>query len=165
MTKQGQQTKNEPIRRMVEQHLRYREQVALDTPTGAHLDEDRLAAFVEGCLSQAESAPVVSHLVACSPCRHVTVELLRLELELEDAPAAAAATTAQPSEPGRIRRLLESLAARVLPQSDEDAVFAYHAPAEDAQTEKPATALTGGAESQPATPPASPEGSPCSKNK
>ena len=39
----------------------------------------------------------------------------------------------QADEPGRIRRLLENLATRVLPDSEGDTVFAYHAPAEDFQ--------------------------------
>ena len=36
---------------------------------GAHIDQDSLSAFVEGTLSERESAPVVGHLVGCSFCR------------------------------------------------------------------------------------------------
>lgn len=126
------QKKNGPdtdaARRMVEAHLRYREQLSPAGGAGEHLDEDRLAAFVEGSLSEAESAPLVAHLVGCSFCRRATAQLVRLEEELGD---LAPAHVSEAPEPGRIRRLLDSLAARVLPQSDEDAVFAYHAPAED----------------------------------
>ncbi|HEY0658922.1 MAG TPA: hypothetical protein VGD05_10630, partial [Pyrinomonadaceae bacterium] len=38
----------------------------------AHLDEDSLAAFVEGNLKRRESQPVIYHLVNCSFCRHIT---------------------------------------------------------------------------------------------
>ncbi|HYP53364.1 MAG TPA: zf-HC2 domain-containing protein [Pyrinomonadaceae bacterium] len=128
MARQKKNGPNTAAQRMVEAHLRYREQLSPAGGAGEHLDEDRLAAFVEGCLTEAESAPLVAHMVGCSPCRRATAQLVRLEDEIGDA-ATAAATDAP--EPGRIRRLLDSLAARVLPQSDEDAVFAYHAPAED----------------------------------
>jgi hypothetical protein len=114
---------------MIHQHLLHR--AATGTPAGvylagAHLDEDALSAFIEGRLSDRESTPIVSHLVSCNSCRRFTAELMRLESEVGDIEI-----TAQPpaEEPGRIRRLLEDLAARVLPSSDE--VFAYHAPADD----------------------------------
>lgn len=45
-----------------------------------HLDEDLLSAFVEGNLNPRESQPIVSHLVDCSFCRHITTELVRLDL-------------------------------------------------------------------------------------
>jgi hypothetical protein len=93
---------------------------------GAHLDEDALSSFIEGRLSERESGPIVSHLVGCNSCRRFTAELMRLESEVGDAEAIAPPVA---EEPGRIRQLLEDLAARVLPASDE--VFAYHAPADD----------------------------------
>jgi hypothetical protein len=138
MVRQKKNNSNETARRMVEQHLLYREQTAtMPAPAAAHLDEDQLASFVGGSLKQSESAPLIKHLVACSPCRRATSQLIRLEAELGESEVVQAA---QP-EPGRIRRLLEGLAARVLPQADEDAVFAYHAPAEDLQqTEQAANA-------------------------
>ena len=45
-----------------------------------HLDEDSLSAFIEGQSSEREAQPMVSHLVDCSFCRHVTAELVRLDL-------------------------------------------------------------------------------------
>ncbi len=97
---------------------------------GAHLDEDALSAFVEGRLSDAESQPLISHLVSCHTCRRFTAELVRLDREVgaSETPAPPPPTT---TEPGRIRGLLEKLASRVMPESDE--VFAYHAPADDFQ--------------------------------
>jgi anti-sigma factor RsiW len=122
------------MRRMIHQHLL---QGASDTGAraathlaGAHLDEDALSAFVEGRLSDAESRPFVSHLVSCHTCRRFTAELVRLDREVSatETPAPPPRTT---TEPGLIRSLLERLASRVMPESDE--VFAYHAPADDFQ--------------------------------
>ncbi len=118
------------LRRMVHQHLRGRGSLAsASAAAGAHLDEDALSVFVEGRLSERESAPLIRHLVACASCRHITAQLIRLdtELSLGETPAPAPST----EEPGRIRRLLADLAARVLPSSEDDVVFAYHAPADD----------------------------------
>jgi hypothetical protein len=120
----------EAMRRMIQQHLQTR---ALATPpiqTDVHLDEDALNAFVEGRLSQRESAPIIKHLVACGYCRQATSQLVRLETETVIA-SSQTPLASQEEEPGRIRRLLEDLSSRVLPSSEEDAVFAYHAPAED----------------------------------
>jgi site-specific recombinase len=116
------------VRRMVHQHLRRRASLAPVSPAGAHLDEDKLSSFVEGCLSDLESAPVTRHLVSCGSCRNITAQLIRLDTELSNVETD---TPAQTEEPGRIRRLLASLASRVLPSSDGDVVFAYHAPADD----------------------------------
>ena len=117
------------VRRMVHQHLNGRASLAFASPVGTHLDEDALSAFVEGRLSNLESAPLVRHLVGCHSCRNITAQLVRLDTEL----SAIETETAPHSEeePGRIRRLLADLAARVLPSSDDDVVFAYHAPADD----------------------------------
>jgi hypothetical protein len=115
---------------MVDQYLRRRALTAPPVPSGEHLDEDALAVFVEGRLSEAESAPLISHLVDCGLCRLATSQLIRLESEFGEVNIAQPVGADAP-EPGRIRRLLEGLAARVIPQSDEESVFAYHAPAED----------------------------------
>ena len=116
------------MRRMVQQHLRRHISLAQASPVGAHLDEDALSAFVEGRLSNRESAPVVRHLVNCASCRHITAQLIRLDTQLSGVETNAPALS---EEPGRIRRLLADLASRVLPSSEGDVVFAYHAPADD----------------------------------
>jgi hypothetical protein len=109
--------------------------LAPNTPAGSHLDEDSLSAFVEGRLSHTESAPFVRHLVACGSCRNITAQLIRLDTELS---GVEAETPARPAEErGRLRTLLADLASRVLPSSDDDAVFAYHAPADDFEKKEP----------------------------
>jgi anti-sigma factor RsiW len=113
---------------MIHQHLQRSAMVAPPVIAGVHLDEDALSAFVEGRLSETESSPVVQHLVGCAFCRRATAELIRLESETGPAETTLPASE---EEPGRIRSLLDRLASRVLPQSEGDSVFAYHAPAED----------------------------------
>ena len=116
------------MRRMIHQHLQRRALVAPPMLSGGHLDEDALSAFIEGRLSEPESAPVISHLVYCGFCRRITAQLVRLESEMGGVETGAPVGS---GEPGRVRRLLQELAARVIPSSDDEAVFAYHAPAED----------------------------------
>ena len=86
-----------------------------------HLDEDSLAAFVEGNLSERESKPIVSHLVDCSFCRHVTAELVRLDLAFADEQVQAVVEESQPS---RISEVLNNLLTKIFGTS-ESAVFAH----------------------------------------
>ncbi len=122
---------SEHVRRMVHQHLRHRASLFSTSPAGAHLDEDKLSAFVEGRLSELESAPVTRHLVSCDSCRNITAQLVRLDMELSGLETVRPAPSDHSEEPGRIRRLLADLASRVLPSSEGDVVFGYHAPADD----------------------------------
>jgi hypothetical protein len=101
-------------------------------PFDVHLDEDTICAFVEGRLEEARSSPVLSHLIACPPCRHTTAQLVRLESEFspEDDSTLPAEST------GGLRSFLERAAARVTPSVDEylgDSVIAYEIPAEPDQ--------------------------------
>jgi hypothetical protein len=114
---------------MIHQHLQRSAINASPAVADVHLDEDALSAFVEGRLTETESSPVIQHLVGCGFCRRATAQLIRLESEVGSTETATPAV--EQEEPGRIRSLLDSLAARVLPQSEGDSVFAYHAPAED----------------------------------
>lgn len=87
-----------------------------------HLDEDSLAAFVEGNLNEREAKPVVSHLIDCSFCRHITAELVRLDLAfaVEEIPLAAI----QSEQPSKISEVLNGLLARIFGTND-GAVFAH----------------------------------------
>lgn len=124
------------VRRLVHQRLQGRASLAPASPVGAHLDEDALSAFVEGRLGSLESAPLIRHLVGCGSCRNITAQLIRLDTELS---GVVSETIPQTEEPGRIRRLLADLASRVFPASEDDVVFAYHAPAEDFEKKDKAT--------------------------
>jgi len=100
----------------------YTEVEALD----AHPDEDTVCAFVEGRLEEAGSSQMVSHLIACGSCRHTTAQLTRLDSQIN----AENDSPLQDEGPGRVRLLLEGLASRVIPSSQEDVVFAYQNPSE-----------------------------------
>ncbi|HEV7859069.1 MAG TPA: hypothetical protein VGO91_10675 [Pyrinomonadaceae bacterium] len=124
----------ESVRLMIEARLQRSElgDAPVGSTAGAHLDEDALSAFVEGCLGERESAPLIKHLVACGFCRRITAQLIRLDNELGTLNETVKRIDVE-DEPGRLRRFLADLAARALSSNEDDAVFAYHAPAEDFQ--------------------------------
>ena len=115
------------IRQMIDQRLKARiADESAAAATDGHIDEDAICAFVEGRLEEAEAAPVVSHLIGCAPCRHSTALLIRFESQFESE------IDPTPIEsPGRVRLLLERLAAGFTPSLEEDAVFAYQNPEPD----------------------------------
>jgi hypothetical protein len=118
------------IRYLIDQRLKARASDESAAPGDAHLDDDAICAFVEGRLVEAEAAPLISHLVACSSCRHSTALLIRLESELKPEPDPT------PTDgPGRVGLLLERLAANFTPSVEEDAVFAYQEPEPNQNTE------------------------------
>lgn len=88
-----------------------------------HLDEDSLAAFTEGNLSPREARPILSHLVDCSFCRHVTAELVRLDMAF--AADAEPARIAESSEPASVASVLGNLLSRIFGTRD-GAVFAHN---------------------------------------
>ncbi len=111
------------IRYMIHHRLKtYTEVGTLD----AHPDEDTVSAFLEGQLDEAGSSQMVSHLITCGSCRHTTAQLTRLDSQINtenDSPLKDEGL-------GRVRLLLEGLASRVVPSSEEDVVFAYQNPSE-----------------------------------
>ena len=90
---------------------------------GPHLDNDSLAAFTEGNLSELEARPMMSHLVDCSFCRHVTAELIRLDMAFADNPAIT--RLAETSEPSKVSAVLNGLLSKIFGTSD-GAVFAHN---------------------------------------
>lgn len=91
-------------------------------PGTAHLDQDTLAAFSEGVLNERESAPVVSHLADCSFCRHITAELVALDLQFAEEPVTS--RTESSSEPTKISAVLSGLFERIFGNAD-NAVLAH----------------------------------------
>jgi hypothetical protein len=88
-----------------------------------HLDEDTLSAFVEGGLTKREAKPIVSHLIDCTFCRHVTSELVRLDLAFVDTVEARQPVREQ--EPAKISAVLNGILSRIFGTRD-GAVFAHH---------------------------------------
>jgi len=101
-----------------------------------HLDDDSLTAFVEGNLSSREARPIVAHLVDCSFCRHVTTELVRLDLAFAETDAVEG--RAEISEPSRVSEVLSGILSRIFGTND-GAVFAHQEndSEEDQEKEKP----------------------------
>ena len=123
MTRPEANKETETIRYMIHQRLKTR-LPAEPPPPETHLDEDAICAFVEGRLEETESSPVVSHLIACTSCRHTTAQLIRLGSQFDPETEA----TVLEESPGRVRLLLERLSSRLTPSFEEDAVFAYQDP-------------------------------------
>ena len=103
----------------------------------SHLDQDTLAAFVEGNISQRESTPIVAHLVGCGFCRNITSDLVRLDIAFAEETSSPAAAETSPSS---VSEVMSSLFARIFGSSGAE-VFAHSEPEEDkkdkdADTEK-----------------------------
>jgi len=88
-----------------------------------HLDEDALSAFIEGGISEREARPIVSHLVDCTFCRHMTTELVRLDLTFAD--TVEPRVTVREQEPAKISAVLNGILTRIFGTRD-GAVFAHH---------------------------------------
>lgn len=88
-----------------------------------HLDEDSLAAFSEGNLGPREARPIISHLVDCSFCRHVTAEMVRLDVAFAESEESA--PIAESREPSRVSEVLSGLLSRIFGTAD-GAVFAHN---------------------------------------
>jgi len=97
-----------------------------------HLDQDTLAAFTEGNLTELEARSAVSHLVDCSFCRHITAELVRLELQFAEEPAPSRSQEAQPA---KISEVLSGLLTKMFGTS-ENAVFAHEDKDKEVENEK-----------------------------
>lgn len=121
------------ISRLVAERLKLR--LAGDNPSVAgtmHLDADTMTAFVEGRFEDAEARPLISHLVNCASCLHLTAELIRYDSDPDEAGV--------PDESaGPLRRFFDRLATGALPQFNEDTVFAYHEKDNGSETEKEPT--------------------------
>ena len=123
VTRSEAKKETEAIRYMIHERLRARlamESLSLES----HLDEDTICAFVEGRLEEAESSPVISHLIACTSCRQTTAQLIRFGSQFD----AETESAALEENPGRVRQLLDRLGSHVAPPFEEDTVFAYHDP-------------------------------------
>lgn len=96
-----------------------------------HLDEDTAAAFVEGNLNIRQSEPIVNHLVGCSFCRHITSELVKLDLAFAEIEPTRVAQ--EKSEPAKISEVLSGLLSRIFGSTD-GAVFAHQETEKEAES-------------------------------
>ena len=120
--------KAETIRGMIAQRLKTVAAAELsNVPAQLHLDEDVIAAFVEGRLLDNECQPVLAHLAACGACRRASAQIVQLENQIDAEPAGNLA-----DEPGRLETLLSRFGSLV-PSSGEDVVFAYQNPEGEGQ--------------------------------
>jgi anti-sigma factor ChrR (cupin superfamily) len=116
------------IREIVAQRLRSVAASELsNVPAGSHVDEDLIAAFVEGRLTDTECKPVLSHLAACGLCRRTSSQFVQLENQID-----ADIVTPADEEPGRLESLLARLREAV-PSADEEVVFAYENPEDESE--------------------------------
>jgi len=86
-----------------------------------HLDEDSLSAFIDGNLLEREAKPIVNHLSNCSYCRHISAELVRLDMTFANEPAAVVMPQ---GEPTRVSEVLNSVLSKIFGTAD-GAVFAH----------------------------------------
>jgi len=120
--------KTETIRELIAQRLQAVAAAELShVPAQPHLDEDVIAAFVEGRLLDNECRPVLAHLAGCGACRRASAQMVQLENQVDAEPESGL-----PEEPGRLEALFSKFGSLV-PSTGEDVVFAYHSPAEHAE--------------------------------
>lgn len=117
------------IRRLID--LRLKARLRDKSLSDSHPDDDVVSAFVEGQLEDAESLSVISHLVGCTSCLHLTAQLARFEPEADEVAHAS-----PPEEtPGPLQRFFDRLAMNVSPSLEEDVVFAYEEKKEPSEKE------------------------------
>lgn len=121
------------IRQLIELRLKARlRDEALSTAEIAHPDDDVVSAFMEGRLDPAESLSIVSHLINCAICLHLTADLIRFEPAINEFEGAGSLD----QSPGPLRVFLDRIAQGVIP-SGGDAVFAYQEKDESTGDDQP----------------------------
>ncbi|MCU1288307.1 MAG: hypothetical protein JWN60_536 [Acidobacteria bacterium] len=114
------------IKRLLDSFLPVRSSVNGSELSGdTHLDEDSLAAFVEGNLNQRQSQPLVKHLTNCSFCRHITAELIKLDYVFAQVEETRSLNYANETEPTKASEVLSGLLSRIFGDS-ASAVFAHN---------------------------------------
>ena len=129
----------EIIRNLVHERLISRNPTAVQASSEQHLDDNTVAAFLEARLTEDESGPVVSHLIACSACRKLTAQLVCFDSDLDD----SAFNVAEDESHGSLRQWFEDFKAGLSSSSEE--VFAYQNPPETADDNQPSGEHPAGA--------------------
>lgn len=128
---------NARIQGLLARFLRMGPAASQNVASPRHLDEDTLNAFTEGRMSEREALPVVRHLTDCSFCRHLTVELVRLEMHFEETFEPVTERQAS-SEPVSVSSVLSGILSRIFGSSDA-AVFAHEEKKRDEPDDKTTT--------------------------
>ncbi len=110
-------------------YLRHR---SSNEATSEHLDEDTLSAFAEGNISKREATPIVSHLADCGFCRHITSELVRLDLAFVQTDTGALLVSDR--APAKVSEVLSGILSRIFGSADS-AVFAHQEPEKEEDDE------------------------------
>ncbi|HEY6119382.1 MAG TPA: hypothetical protein VIV66_05450 [Pyrinomonadaceae bacterium] len=116
---------HETIRFMVRERLKARVVATTELPSENHLDDDTISAFFEGRLGDAESAPVITHLVSCSLCRHMTAQFAQFDADV----SATTLPVVGEENPTSLRQWFEDFRTGFAGGSTEE-VFAYQNPAD-----------------------------------
>lgn len=109
------------IQGLLNQYLRLKISANGLTVEEQHLDENSLTAFVEGNLGNRETQPIINHLVSCTFCRHVTAQLVKLEVAFAD---EALHPVVSENQPTKVSEVLSGLLSRIF-GNNEGAVFAH----------------------------------------
>lgn len=136
MNKKGQTNIEElRIQGLLDRFLKVRSANMSVNENDRHLDDDSLTAFVEGKISERESPMLLSHLVDCSFCLHITGELVKLNDVFADHDVIV---NASDSKPTRISEVLSGLFSRIFGVND-GAVFAHEEKEDENKVEEKET--------------------------
>ncbi len=119
------------IARMVEARLKARA-TGSELPA-SHPDADLITALVEGRIEDQNSQSMITHLVNCASCLHITAELIRSEPEMDEVSSSVEIE----EEPSRLKRFLDRLADEIIPSAGEAAVFAYEEKDQNNDSDEP----------------------------
>lgn len=123
-------TEDIQIQGLLDRYLRLRISKDASLFEEKHLDEDTVTAFVEGNLAQREAQPVITHLIDCTFCRHVTSELVKLDFALADEIITEFAV--EETKPSKVSEVLNGLLSRIFGTTD-GAVFAHQEDQKDSE--------------------------------
>jgi hypothetical protein len=101
-----------------------------------HLDQDTLSAFAEGSITEREATPVVSHLADCNYCRHITSELVRLDLAFVETDNSALLVSDR--APAKVSEVLSGILSRIFGSADST-VFAHQEPEKEDESSEDET--------------------------
>ncbi|NJM53024.1 MAG: hypothetical protein HC846_06275 [Blastocatellia bacterium] len=109
------------IQGLLDRFLKFRTASTNFRGSESHLDDDSLTAFIEGKINEREASGIITHLINCSFCLHVTGELAKLSDSFAEDEVMISAVT---KEPTKVSEVLSGLLSRIFGTND-GAVFAH----------------------------------------